>query len=720
MISSKIEHLALRPNSSLGLLLGFIICSSTFVYANDSQEAKRWLDFMQQGSHAQLIQDLKENIKKGLLDQSPLAQIILGKSLSATGEYAEAEKVFLKGFRTDPKHRDYWALQQVRLYLTWKKHDKALSAIEKILESPRRSLYLPTLRLMLKNHFNSTSELNLLYSFLEKTLDQPDWFFEEYDLAEKFIKVAERKKVAVPFEVTANLWMNPDTLKDAEASDQRIKGEQQKPSGAMVVNRMKTISRLRLDMYLIKHLPTRLNGLSKSERAKLGEIYAAAMHRERFYTKTLKLMKQGYFTENFSMPEDRQLYWQARMWRKKNDEHPMAKVVEQISKKYPSSDAHEDILLEISRAYKGNNKDEVAEIWWKKLLKNFPKRRSGEIAAWELAWYHYQQNNWETSLKYINDGLRNGINNPEVAAKFVYWQGKLAVLEKKQERAQRIFNNLLSWYPNTFYGMLAQRTMSSLVPKKIPYKEKDYWHDNPPELKANEERTELEFAEFVMAAGDGNIGAKHIRNLVDLKSPKELIWKSSLVLDEYGEYRSLQTIVVNHYLGDLKRIPIQDQQVWTFAYPRPYWMDVQNFSKNAGIDPYLALAIMREESLYQADVVSPASARGLMQLMPYTGKRVAKIIGLQLKDEKDLFDPKINIQLGTSYLGQISKRFGEVIQIAGSYNAGPGRMKEWLKRFPDRDLDEFVESIPYIETRNYVKRVFRTHQLYKAIYEART
>ncbi len=720
MISSKIEHLALRRNSSLGLLLSFIICSSTIVYANDSQEAKRWLDFMQQGSHAQLIQDLKENIKKGLLDQSPLAQIILGKSLSATGDYAEAEKVFLKGFRTDPKHRDYWALQQVRLYLTWKKHDKALSAIEKILESPRRSLYLPTLRLMLKNHFNSPSELNLLYSFLEKTLDQPDWFFEEYDLAEKFIKVAEKKKVAVPFEVTANLWMNPDTLKDAEASDQRIKGEQQKPSGAMVVNRMKTISRLRLDMYLIKHLPTRLNGLSKSERAKLGEIYAAAMHRERFYTKTLKLMKQGYFTENFSMPEDRQLYWQARMWRKKKDEGSMAKVVEQISKKYPSSDAHEDILLEISRAYKGNNKDEVAEIWWKKLLKNFPKRRSGEIAAWELAWYHYQQNNWETSLKYINDGLRNGINNPEVAAKFVYWQGKLAVLEKKQERAQRIFNNLLSWYPNTFYGMLALRTMSSLVPKKIPYKEKDYWHDNPPELKANEERTELEFAEFVMAAGDGNIGAKHIRNLVDLKSPKELIWKSSLVLDEYGEYRSLQTIVVNHYLGDLKRIPIQDQQVWTFAYPRPYWIDVQNFSKNAGIDPYLALAIMREESLYQADVVSPASARGLMQLMPYTGKRVAKIIGLQLKDEKDLFDPKINIQLGTSYLGQISRRFGEVIQIAGSYNAGPGRMKEWLKRFPDRDLDEFVESIPYIETRNYVKRVFRTHQLYKAIYEART
>ena len=195
---SELEYSAIRRKSFLGLLLGLLICSSEFVYGNESHEAKRWLDFMQQGSHAQLIQDLKENIKKGLLDQSPLAQIILGKSLSATGEYAEAEKVFQKGFQTDPNHRDYWALQQVRLYLTWKKHDKALGAIEKILESPRRSLYLPTLRLMLKNHFNSASELNLLYSFLEKTLDKPEWFFEEYDLAEKFIKVAERKKVAVP------------------------------------------------------------------------------------------------------------------------------------------------------------------------------------------------------------------------------------------------------------------------------------------------------------------------------------------------------------------------------------------------------------------------------------------------------------------------------------------------------------------------------------------
>ena len=720
MISFEIEHLALRRNSFLGFLLSFTICSSNFVYANDSNEAKRWLDFMQQGSHAQLIQDLKENIKKGLLNQSPLAQIILGKSLSATGEYAEAEKVFQKGSQKDPTHRDYWALQQVRLYLTWKQHEKALDAIDTILASSRRSLYLPTLRLMLKNHFNSATELNLLYSFLEKTLHQSDWFFEEYDLTEKFIKVAERKKVTVPFEVIANLWMNPDNLRDAEASDQRIKGDEQKPSGGMVVNRMKTISRLRLDMYLIKHLPTRLHDLSKNERAELGEIYAAAMHRERFYTKTLKLMKQEYFAENFSMSEDRQLYWRARMWRKKNDNDAMAKVITQITQKYPYSEAHEDILLEVSRSYKGNNRDEIAEIWWHKLLKYFPKKRSGEIAAWELAWYHYQQKNWKTSINYVNDGLRNGINNPEVAAKFVYWQGKLAVTEKKQERAQRIFNNLLSWYPNTFYGMLAQRTMGSLVPKKIPYKDKDYWHDNPPELKVSEEMTELEFAEFVMAAGDGNIGAKHIRNMVDLKSPKELIWKSSLVLDEYGEYRSLQTIVVNHYLGDLKRIPIKDQQVWTFAYPRPYWIDVQNFSKNAGIDPYLSLAIMREESLYQADVVSPASARGLMQLMPYTGKRVAKIIGLKLKNEKDLFNPKINIQLGTSYLGQISKRFRGVIQIAGSYNAGPGRMKEWLRRFSERDLDEFVESIPYIETRNYVKRVFRTHQLYKAIYEART
>ena len=86
MIFFVLDHSALRRNLFLGLLLGFSICTYSFVYANESKEAKRWLDFMQQGSHAQLIQDLKENIKKGLLDQSPLAQIILGKSLSYIGK----------------------------------------------------------------------------------------------------------------------------------------------------------------------------------------------------------------------------------------------------------------------------------------------------------------------------------------------------------------------------------------------------------------------------------------------------------------------------------------------------------------------------------------------------------------------------------------------------------------------------------------------------------
>ena len=101
---SNFERSALGQNSFLGIVLCFIVCSSSFVNANESQDAKRWLDFMQQGSHVQLIQDLKKSIKKGLLDQSPLAQIILGKSLSATGKYAEAEKVFQKGLQTDPKH----------------------------------------------------------------------------------------------------------------------------------------------------------------------------------------------------------------------------------------------------------------------------------------------------------------------------------------------------------------------------------------------------------------------------------------------------------------------------------------------------------------------------------------------------------------------------------------------------------------------------------------
>jgi soluble lytic murein transglycosylase len=129
-------------------------------------------------------------------------------------------------------------------------------------------------------------------------------------------------------------------------------------------------------------------------------------------------------------------------------------------------------------------------------------------------------------------------------------------------------------------------------------------------------------------------------------------------------------------------------------------------------------AIVREESQFHAEALSPAGARGVMQVMPSTGERIAQIIRMQGFDQSKLFDSDTAINLGTWYISHLMKRFkGDPLFVAAAYNAGPEAVASWLSRTGHgTERDEFVESIPYSETRGYVKKVFRNYAEYKRIY----
>lgn len=126
---------------------------------------------------------------------------------------------------------------------------------------------------------------------------------------------------------------------------------------------------------------------------------------------------------------------------------------------------------------------------------------------------------------------------------------------------------------------------------------------------------------------------------------------------------------------------------------------------------------MRAESTYKKDIHSPVGARGLMQLMPNTGKQVSRLLGETQFEVDSLLREEVNIKLGTRYL----RRLANMLQqqwplVAAGYNAGPHRVAKWLKGFGQLELDAFVEHIPYSETRNYVKKVMRNYSLYQKLY----
>ena len=192
--------------------------------------------------------------------------------------------------------------------------------------------------------------------------------------------------------------------------------------------------------------------------------------------------------------------------------------------------------------------------------------------------------------------------------------------------------------------------------------------------------------------------------------------KAFFELEDY--YRSL-LLVLRNYDRYLKR-PLKGtpDDLWLLAYPQGYWGSIVSHAERYNLDPYLIAAIIREESRFQPEALSPAGARGIMQVMPSTGRWVAQMIRLRGFDREQLYNHNTNIKIGTWYIRHLMKQFnGDPFLAAAAYNAGPGAVKSWIKKKGAvRDRDEFVEAIPYVETRWYVKRVMRSYSEYKRIY----
>lgn len=157
--------------------------------------------------------------------------------------------------------------------------------------------------------------------------------------------------------------------------------------------------------------------------------------------------------------------------------------------------------------------------------------------------------------------------------------------------------------------------------------------------------------------------------------------------------------------------------LWEYAFPQAYKDHVDSIAKQFEFDKIMIWSIIRAESFYRHDAESPVGANGLMQLMPFTAKRVAQLVDIDDFKVKDLLKPEVNIKLGTRYLKRLSHKFNKnYLLAAAGYNAGPHRVEQWLHDFGKLNMDEFIEHIPFVETRNYAKKVMYHYNVYNQLY----
>jgi soluble lytic murein transglycosylase len=157
-------------------------------------------------------------------------------------------------------------------------------------------------------------------------------------------------------------------------------------------------------------------------------------------------------------------------------------------------------------------------------------------------------------------------------------------------------------------------------------------------------------------------------------------------------------------------------EVLRIIFPLDYWDLIEKYSKANGLDPYLVSALMAQESTFTAEIRSAANARGLMQVMPGTGRLYARKMGIRPFTTASLSQPDTNVRIGMQYFKDLVDRFGGVHYALASYNAGESRVSEWIKDTPDLPQDEFIDNIPFPETQNYVKRILGTAEDYRRLY----
>jgi soluble lytic murein transglycosylase len=176
--------------------------------------------------------------------------------------------------------------------------------------------------------------------------------------------------------------------------------------------------------------------------------------------------------------------------------------------------------------------------------------------------------------------------------------------------------------------------------------------------------------------------------------------------------------VMKHAISFYASAPIEaiPTAYWRILFPQPYWSTIQAESARNGLDPYMVASLIRQESEFNPGVISHANAWGLMQLLPSVGKQMAKKAGLRHFHENDLLNPEINIKLGTIYLREMLDSFGDKPEYAfAAYNAGDNRVVDWQSAGNFKGTDEFVESIPFTETRDYVQAIVRNEMIYREL-----
>lgn len=385
-------------------------------------------------------------------------------------------------------------------------------------------------------------------------------------------------------------------------------------------------------------------------------------------------------------------------------------VLERLLASHPESPPAPEALLLLARLQEERGRPSAALATLGRLTARHPDTPQAVQARWQIGWLHYRARRYGDAAAAFR---QLAADSPSYRPAALYWAGRSLDARREASAARKAYRELLRLAPRSYYGLLAARRVKGQPPAPAA---------GPVRVAAEPLRLlegDLNFAKgrVLWSLGfEAHALAELDAVLMRASAEPDLLYGLSLFYDELGEVgRSLRLLRRHFGAAAEAAAPGLPVPFWRLFYPLGYAETVRAAAARSGLDPLFVAAVIREESSYDPRARSWVGAIGLMQLMPETARKVAREAGLPLPDG-GLWEPSVNIPLGVSYLARLKGRFGQPLLAAAGYNAGPHRVERWWAGRRTDDIEEFVEAIPFDETRGFVKRVLASWWNYRRVY----
>ena len=410
----------------------------------------------------------------------------------------------------------------------------------------------------------------------------------------------------------------------------------------------------------------------------------------------------------------------ADYYRSQHDDARMTAAVEAAVSRAPHSLSTESALFLAGNYYWVQLDRDRAATYYQRVEENFPAAADATNAQWRVAWTAVIKRQPD-SAELLKEHLRRFRGSP-YTSDALYWLGRLAEEANEPTIARSYYAKLADRYPQNYFETLASQRLRALG--REPMQVSDVIAEIPPVSAI----PKLDGAIPVAAVGH-QARAEALRSIafdasaeLELRAAYDATGEPRLLLEvaqtaaTAGRYGTAM-VTIRQVFPQLESQPFLDvpREVWTTAYAFPFESSIRRWSAHFGMDPLLVAGLVHQESAFDPDARSGKNAIGLMQLLPGTARKLAREQKIRYSRFR-LTDPDYNVRLGTAYFAGLVKQFGSTEAALAAYNAGEDRVELWTIGQTYREAAEFVDSIPFTETRQYVQIIARNTEIYHRLY----